>query len=182
MRDSPKACYNWSILLFGIVTNCCRQYIPLAMPFSPPDTPDALLRSFTGVIFRTGCLESAGSSCVVTMAFLISSAAMTHGSHDKMHLQVVCILFTEFDWQQGDERGFSALACDSRIGPTTVESLYVRVCAGNCFTNGYQVKWSAMETSSGVRECVYAFEEAAKVSPNVCPYAWVGGFCITACV
>ncbi len=76
-----KACYNWSILLFRIVTNCCRQYIPLPMPFSPPDTPDALLRSFTGVIFRTGCLESAGSSCGVTMAFLISSAAMTHCSH-----------------------------------------------------------------------------------------------------
>lgn len=33
-----------------------------------------------------------------------------------------------------------------------------------------------METSSGVRECVYAFEEAAKVSPNVCVHMreWVG--------
>lgn len=57
-----------------------------------------------------------------------------------------------------------------------MESLYIRVHTGNCFTNGYQVKWSAMETSTGVRECVYAFEEAAKVSPNVCVHMreWVG--------
>lgn len=101
----------------------------------------------------------------------LRSSDDTVHTHNKMHLQVVCILFTVFDCQRGDERGFSALACDSRIDRTTVESLYVRVRAGNCFTNGYQVKWSAMETSSGVRECVYAFEEAAKVIPNVCPNA-----------
>lgn len=167
-----KACYNWSILLFGIVTNCCRQYIPLAVHFSPPDTPDALARSFTEVTFTAGCLESSGLSRIIATASLISSAAMTcnspaiNASSSSLH-PVYRVWLTARRW---------GALLRSRIGRSAVESLYVRVCAGNCFTNGSRVRWSAMETSSGVSECVYAFEEAAKVSPNVCVHMreWVG--------